>query len=325
MSSILITGVTGMVGSTLADKLIEDNLVYGLKRRTSTENHENIQHLIGNPKFILLEGDTTDPVYINRIVDDFQFDKIFHCAAQSYVKASFDQPKYTLETIVNSTLYFLEAIRRCSPNTQFLHLSSSEMFGKNYTEDNSGNRFQDENTTYMPQSPYGVAKMAAHHLVRIYREAYKLYVCSSICFNMEGPRRGREFITKKIANYVGRGDFSKPLELGNLDSVRDWNYVGDSCDAMIAMLKQDYAPKDLVIGSGTAHTIAEFLQEAFACVGIKDWQKYVVSTPSNYRPLDVVFLKANPSLARQTIHYHPKTTFKELVQMMVKACQKNTQ
>jgi GDPmannose 4,6-dehydratase len=325
MGKILISGISGMLGSILADKLVPNNEVWGLKRRTSTNTLSNLGGVINNPHFHLIEGDVTDPLSVSKIVREGQFDQIYHCAAQSFVKASFYQPAYTMQSIYNSTLYFLDAIKDFSAKTRFLHMSSSEMFGANYSLDN-GRKFQNEDTPFAPQSPYGCAKLAAHNLVRIYRKAYNLFCCSAIAFNMEGPRRGSEFVTQKIAQYVAKqhhaGPFIEKLRLGNLNIVRDWNYVGDSADAIIKML-QFTIPTDLVIARGVPHTIEDFLRTAFSQIGVTDYLKYVEIDNQLRRPLDVDYLCGDATRAEAILGYKPETSFSELVKMMVDAAIKN--
>lgn len=344
----LITGVTGQDGSILSEFLLDKGYkVYGLNRRTSTPNTSRLSLSLQNKNFELVEGDVSDQNSIQNIINAIKPTELYNLAAQSHVKTSFDQPSYTFQVNTLGTLNCLEAIRLCSPETKFYQASTSEMFGSNYTTSvgfsySEGKRvetnYQNENTPFAPNSPYAVAKLAAHNLVRNYRDSYGLHASAGILFNHESPRRGAEFVTKKITNwitefrawrkkthmYMDAGDdiqsregtlFPK-LRLGNLDAKRDWGHARDYVEGMWSMLQQD-KPDDYVLATGETHSIREFLAEAFGCVGISDWEDYVVCDPKYYRPLEVSYLLGDYSKARKVLGWEPKTKFKELVKEMV--------
>ncbi len=314
MKSALITGITGQDGPYLAELLISKGYkVYGLVRRLSTPNMENIQHIYD--KIELLSGDLLDQGSLTDAIKNSKPDEVYNLAAQSFVKASWDQPVLTGEFTALGVTRILEAIRTVDPKIKFYQASSSEMFGK-VTETP-----QKETTRFHPRSPYGVAKVYGHYITLNYRESYNIFACSGILFNHESPRRGIEFVTRKITNAVARISLGKQnkLELGSLEPKRDWGFSGDYVEAMWLMLQQEKAD-DYVIATGENHSVKEFVQEAFRVVGISDWEKYVVANePKHMRPAEVDYLIGDASKAQKVLGWKPKTSFKELVEMMVKA------
>lgn len=314
MKRALITGITGQDGSYLAEFLLKKGYkVYGTVRRLSTPNIENIRHF--QDKIELLSADLLDQTSLTEAVEHADPDEVYNLAAMSFVKTSFDQPVLTGEFTALGVTRILEAVRDVNPKIRFYQASSSEMFGK-VTETP-----QKETTRFHPRSPYGVAKVYGHYITLNYRESYDMYACSGILFNHESPRRGIEFVTRKITNAVARISLGKQkkLELGDLRPKRDWGFSGDYVEAMWLMLQQD-KPEDYVIGTGETHSVQEFVELAFAHVGIKDWQKYVASNQPKYlRPAEVDYLIADCSKAKKELKWTPKTSFKELVTMMVDA------
>lgn len=325
VKSAIITGVTGQDGSYLSELLLEKNYkVIGLHRRSSVNNFERINHLIHNPNFILEEFDITDPSDSSRLIENYQPDELYNLAAQSHVATSFKQPTTTFEIDTIGVVNILQAISRISPQTKFYQASTSEMYGSNYSSrtDENGQiiHYQDENTPLLPNSPYAVAKLASHRMVQIYRESYGLYCCSGILFNHEGPRRGENFVTRKITKYIGQLVNNKiakdtPLLLGNLHATRDWGHAKDYVEAMHLMLQQKEAV-DFVISTGEAHTVYEFLEEAFKVANL-DHNKHVRIDPELYRPCEVNYLMGDSSRARTVLGWTPKISFKELVKDMV--------
>ena len=328
MSTALIYGVTGQDGSYLAELLLSQSYsVIGVKRRTSTNNTTNIQSILNHPNFTLIEGDITDQTSINNIITQYQPHECYNTAAQSHVATSFEQPSYTFDVTAKGVLFLLEAIKNYSPYTKLLQFSTSEMFGDNYTTDEYVNKYQDEDTPLSPNSPYAVAKTAAHHLVKVYRTAYKLHCSTAITFNHEGIRRGENFVTRKITKYIGElhrwlndrsncvGHEFPKLKLGNIDSVRDFGDSDDYCGAFMKILQQP-KPDDYVICTGVGHSIKEFLEEAFGCIG-KNWQDFVEIDPNFYRPYDVPYLCGRYDKAKRILDWEPTTDFKTLVKKMV--------
>jgi len=310
----LITGITGQDGSYLAELLLSKGYeVYGLVRRLSTPNIENIKHIID--EIHLISGDLLDQTSLTEAVEISQPDEVYNLAAQSFVKASFDQPVLTGEFTALGVTRILEAIRKVNNKIKFYQASSSEMFGK-VTETP-----QKETTRFYPRSPYAVAKVYGHYITVNYRESYNIFACCGILFNHESPRRGMEFSTRKISNGVARIKFGKQkkLVLGNLEPKRDWGFSGDYVEAMWLMLQQKKAD-DYVVAMGENHSVKEFVELAFKTVGISDWQKYVESdNPMYIRPAEVDYLVGDSSKARKVLGWKPKTSFKQLVEMMVKA------
>jgi len=331
MKAALITGVTGQDGSYLAEFLLKkDYSVYGLARYCSELKHSRIDHLKSNPEFHIIDGDLSDTARINSIINSFeQYDSIevYNLAAQSHVKVSFSQPEYTANVDALGTLRILESIRQTNFRSKFkiYQAGTSEMFGKVQTP------IQNEDTPFYPRSPYGVSKLFGFWITKNYRESYGMYACTGILFNHESERRGAEFVTRKIT--LGLGEWLKsktPIELGNLDSRRDWGHAQDYVEAMWLMLQQP-EPEDFVIGTGETRSIREFIQEALDVMGISaTWEGHgedevcrvgddiiVKVNPEFYRPAEVDLLVADATKARQKLGWFPKVSFKELVKRMV--------
>ncbi|HEX7041618.1 MAG TPA: GDP-mannose 4,6-dehydratase [Patescibacteria group bacterium] len=312
--SALITGITGQDGSYLAELLLSKGYkVFGTVRRLSTPNMENIKHIVHDVE--LLSADLLDQSSLTDAIRASEPDEVYNLAAQSFVKASWDQPVLTGEFTALGATRVLEAIRNVNKKIKFYQASSSEMFGKVVEVP------QKETTRFHPRSPYGVAKAYAHYITLNYRESYDMFAVSGILFNHESPRRGIEFVTRKIANAAARISLGKQdkLELGNLESKRDWGYAGDYVEAMWMMLQQE-EPDDFVVATGETHSVQEFVELAFKAVGIDDWQKYVISDhPKHVRPAEVDLLIGDASKAKKVLGWEPKTKFNQLVEMMVKA------
>lgn len=345
----LITGITGQDGSYLADMLLEKNYeVYGIHRRSSTNTFDRISHIVSD-RFHLVEGDITDPTSMREIVRDVQPDELYHTAAQSHVATSFKQPTTTWNTNATGTLNVLEAIRHESPHTRLLNCATSEMFGSNF-DDKEGKKIQSINTPFHPRSPYAVSKVAAYDLVRNYRDAYGLHAQSAITFNHGSPRRGENFVTRKITKWIGEFDrwidqefytvlplffiphdhiyYGDPvrenspktfpkLRLGNLKAYRDWSHAKDVVEAFYLMLQRD-TPKDYVISSGETYSIEDFLAAAFLEIGIENWKDYIVIDPAFYRPAEVEYLLGDSTPIREELGWKPKYDFKGLVKEMVR-------
>ncbi len=310
----LITGITGQDGSYLAEFLLQKGYeVYGLTRRTSTPSYNRISQIVD--KIHLVSGDLLDQHSLTQAVKEVQPDEVYNLAAQSFVKTSWEQPMFTGESTALGVTRMLEAIRMIKPDTKFYQASSSEMFGKVRETP------QNENTPFYPRSPYGVAKVYGHWITVNYRESYNIFAVSGILFNHESPRRGLEFVTRKITNSVAKIKYGKldKLYLGNPDAKRDWGYAKDYVEMMWLMLQQD-KPEDYVIGTGETHSVREFVQLAFEAAGIKNWQdKVVFNDPRFTRPAEVDLLIADPSKAKQKLGWQPKTSFEDLVRIMVEA------
>ena len=308
----LITGVTGQDGSYLAEHLLTKGYkVVGVVRRTSHDSYERIGHLL--ERITIVAADLLDQHSLTTVVGEVAPDEVYNLAAQSFVPTSWNQPVLTGEFTALGVTRLLEAVRLAHPRARFYQASSSEMFGKVHHSP------QDEATPFHPRSPYGVAKVYGHYITVNYRESYKMFAVSGILFNHESPRRGLEFVTRRITDGVARIKLglAKDLKLGNLDAQRDWGYAGDYVDAMWRMLQQS-SPDDYVIGTGETHSVREFATLAFAHAGL-DWQQYVRSDPSLVRPAEVDLLLANPEKARRKIGWNPGVKFAELVRMMVDA------
>jgi GDPmannose 4,6-dehydratase len=308
----LITGVTGQDGSYLAELLLSKGYeVVGVVRRTSHHSYERIEHLL--ERIEVVAADLLDQHSLTVVLQDTQPDEVYNLAAQSYVPTSWTQPVLTGEFTALGVTRILEAVRLVHPKARFYQASSSEMFGR-VTETP-----QRETTPFYPRSPYGVAKVYGHWITVNYRESYNLYAVSGILFNHESPRRGVEFVTRKVTDAVARIKLglAKELRLGNLDARRDWGFAGDYVDAMWRMLQQP-APRDYVIGTGHTHSVRELVEAAFGHVGL-DWQKYVTTDPRYVRPAEVDLLQADPSKARKELGWTPTVEFKQLVAMMVDA------
>lgn len=352
----LVTGITGQDGSYLAELLLsKDYEVVGLKRRTSTNTDSRIQH-INSSSFHVEEYEISDSGSVYSAIDRHKPDEVYNLAAQSHVKTSFDQPDYTFQVNTIGVVNFLEAIRRFSPQTKFYQASTSEMFGKNYDVDyeripadakrtDLREKYQDELTAFEPQSPYAAAKLASHHLVRMYREGYQVFGCCGILFNHESERRGENFVTRKItkwiANFVrwseaqgldptsrhfefiddyihsGRESFPK-LRLGNVDAYRDWGHAQDYVNAMWLMLQQE-DPDDYVIATGETYSVREFLSDAFEYIGVSNYEDYFVIDPQFYRPAEVEYLKGRPTKAENNLGWSREISFKELVHRMLES------
>lgn len=308
----LITGVTGQDGSYLAESLLQDGMiVYGLMRRSSVDNTTRIAHLLDHDCFRVVRGDLTDALSIYRVVDETRPDEVYNLGAMSHVRISFDQPSYTYDTITTGTLNLLEAIRRFAPQAHFYQASSSEMFGRVLETP------QRETTPFNPRSPYGCAKAAAHYQTVNYREAYHLHASCGILFNHESPRRGENFVTRKITKAVAEIVAGKrdKFALGNLQARRDWGYAKEYVEAMKLMIRAS-SPDDYVIATGETHTVEEFLDAAFKFVN-KKWQDHVVIDPALFRPTEVDLLLGDATKARLKLGWKPETTFKRLVELMV--------
>jgi GDPmannose 4,6-dehydratase len=319
MKKALITGITGQDGSYLAELLLSKGYeVHGIIRRASSFNTGRIDHLYKDPHIngvhlFLHYGDIADSTNLIKLLYRIRPDEIYHLAAQSHVRVSFDIPEYTGDVTGLGTIRILEAIRETGIETRFYQASSSEMFGKVQEVP------QRETTPFYPRSPYGVAKLYAYWATRNYRESYGLFACNGILFNHESPRRGETFVTRKITRAVARikAGLQEKLYLGNLDAKRDWGYAKEYVEAMWLMLQQD-EPDDFVIATGETHSVEEFLVEAFSHVGL-DWRSYVELDPKYLRPSEVDLLIGDASRARAALGWKPATTFAGLVRLMVDA------
>ena len=356
----LVTGVTGQDGSYLVELLLsKDYEVVGLKRRTSTNTECRIEH-INSSNFHVEEYEISDSGSVYSVVEKHKPDEVYNLAAQSHVQTSFEQPDYTFQVNTIGVVNFLEAIRRFSPETKFYQASTSEMFGKNYDvmlPDPSvippvdskrtaiGKKFQDENTVFQPQSPYAAAKLASHHLVRMYREGYKLFGCCGILFNHESERRGENFVTRKITKWIasfaswaesqglsaasssfhfdgdiihGKNSEFPKLRLGNLDAYRDWGHAKDYVRAMWLMMQQE-KPEDFVIATGEAFSIRDFLTHAFEYVHIYNYEDFVTIDPKFFRPAEVEFLRGIPRKAEKKLGWNREISFEDLVHQMLES------
>jgi GDPmannose 4,6-dehydratase len=312
MKKALITGITGQDGSYLAELLLEKGYtVYGLVRRSSTVNYERIAHI--HDRIELLSGDLTDQNSLLTAVQQSDPDEVYHLAAQSFVQTSWTQPILTGDVTGLGTTRVLEAIRVHNRDIRFYQASSSEMFGKVQAVP------QGEDTPFYPRSPYGVAKVYGHWATVNYRESYGMFAVSGILFNHESPRRGLEFVTRKVTDAAARIKLgmASELRLGNLDARRDWGFAGDYVKAMWMMLQQD-TPEDYVVGTGETHTVEELVEIAFACVDL-DWRDYVVQDPKFMRPAEVDLLISDPARARDELGWEREVGFRELIEMMVDA------
>ncbi|MCC6148339.1 MAG: GDP-mannose 4,6-dehydratase [Anaerolineaceae bacterium] len=319
MKKALITGVTGQDGSYLVELLLsKDYEVHGIIRRASTFNTRRIDHKYHDPhngekpRLQLHYGDLSVPETLTDIIYNVRPDEIYHLAAQSHVRVSFDMPEYTGDITGLGTIRILDAIRRSGINARFYQASSSEMFG-------GAKPPQNENTPFEPRSPYAAAKVFSYWLTRNYREGYNMFACNGILFNHESPRRGETFVTRKITRAIASilAGKQRYLYLGNLDAKRDWGYAPEYVEGMWTILQQD-APGDYVIGTGEAHSVREFLEEAFAYVNL-DYQEYVKIDPRYFRPTEVDYLLADASWARNILGWQPKILFSDLVRIMVDA------
>ncbi|HEY5269775.1 MAG TPA: GDP-mannose 4,6-dehydratase [Anaerolineales bacterium] len=312
MPTALITGVTGQVGSYLAEFLLSKGYdVVGMVRRSSTVTFERIQHIQND--ISIIQGDLHDQSSLTAVLEQYHPDEVYNLAAQSFVAASWSQAVLTGEVTALGVTRMLEAIRQVNPKCRFYQASSSEMFGKVVEAP------QNETTPFYPRSPYGVAKVYGHWITVNYRESYNMFAVSGILFNHESPRRGLEFVTRKISHGVAsiKIGLDRELRLGNLDSQRDWGFAGEYVEVIWKMLQRE-APDDYVIGTGKTHSVREFCELAFNFVGL-NYQDYVVQDPLFMRPSEVDRLIADPSKARQELGWSPRVGFKDLVAMMVEA------
>jgi len=308
----LITGITGQDGSYLAELLLQEGYeVYGLTRRLSTHNYWRIEHLLD--RLTLIPGDLLDQLSLIRVLERVRPQEVYNLAAMSFVPASWDQPMLTGEFNSQGVTRMLEAVRAVDPGIRLYQASSSEMYGKVREVP------QKETTPFYPRSPYGVSKVFAHYITVNYRESYNLFAVSGILFNHESPRRGLEFVTRKVTDGVARIKLglAKELRLGNLDAHRDWGFAGDYVRAMWLMLQQD-APDDYVIATGESHSVQELVEIAFDHAGL-DWKTHVVTDPAFLRPAEVDHLIGDASKARDQFGWTPSVTFDGLVRMMVDA------
>jgi GDPmannose 4,6-dehydratase len=313
MPNALITGITGQDGSYLAELLLQKGYrVYGLVRRASIFNDERIRHLLGDIE--LIDADLLDQISLIQALKKSQADEIYNLAAMSFVATSFQQTVATGEYTGLSVARMLEAIRQADRPIRFYQASTSEMFGKVQAVP------QNEQTPFYPRSPYGVAKLYGHWITVNFRESYQMFACSGILFNHESPRRGIEFVTRKISLAVARLKLGlqDKLVLGNLDAKRDWGFAGDYVEAMWLMLQQDQ-PDDYVIATGETHSVRDFVRTAFAHIGIYDWERYVETDPQFLRPAEVDLLIGDASKAHQNLGWKPRVKFEELVGMMVES------
>lgn len=312
MPTALITGITGQDGSYLAEFLLSKGYqVVGMVRRSSTVTFERIQHI--QDEIVIAQGDLHDQSSLVSLIETYQPDEVYNLAAQSFVPTSWSQPVLTGEATALGVTRLLEAIRLVNPKTRFYQASSSEMFGKVREVP------QRETTPFYPRSPYGVAKVYGHMITVNYRESYGMFAVSGILFNHESPRRGLEFVTRKITYGAARIKLglASELRLGNLDARRDWGFAGDYVKGMWMMLQQD-EPEDYVLGTGETHSVREFCELAFSHLGL-DYQNYVIQDPRFFRPAEVDLLVADPTKARQKLGWQPSISFADLVKMMVEA------
>jgi GDPmannose 4,6-dehydratase len=312
MKRALITGITGQDGSYLAELLLEQGYeVFGMVRRSSLEKFERLNHI--RDRISIVQADLLDQLSLIEVIADTKPDELYNLAAQSFVPTSWTQPVLTAEFTAVGVTRVLEAIRQVNPKIRFYQASSSEMFGKVRETP------QTEKTPFHPRSPYGASKAYGHYITVNYRESYGLFAVSGILFNHESPRRGLEFVTRKITNAAARIKYGlqKELRLGNLDAHRDWGYAGDYVRAMWLMLQQD-EPDDYVIASGVAHSVRDFVEAAFGHAGL-DWQKHVVTDPALLRPAEVEHLIGDSTKARTTLGWKPEVDFEGLVKLMMDA------
>lgn len=307
----LITGINGMDGSHLADLLLEKGYtVYGLERRVSTPVRRNTSHLVGKIQFII--GDLTDQKSLMSAITIAQPDEIYNLAAQSFVGSSWEIPNQTSEVNAIGVLNILEAVRQVKPDTKIYQASTSEMYGNHNT------MFADESTPFKPRSPYGIAKLYAHHMVINYRDSYNIFGSCGILFNHESERRGIEFVTRKITDGVAKIVTGKSdrIVLGDLNPKRDWGYSPDYVEAMWRILQHD-TPSEYVIATGKNYSVEDFVEKSFKCVGIDDWEKYVVQDPKFMRPAEIHNLLGNTVKANLELGWFPTHTFDEMIKIMV--------
>lgn len=312
MKKAIITGITGQDGSYLAELLLDKGYgVYGMVRRSSFERFDRIDHIVN--RVSIIQGDLTDQSSLDETIKAIQPDEIYNLAAQSFVPTSWTHPVMTSDVTGLGVTRILEAIKKNKPDARFYQASSSEMFGK--VREIPQNEF----TPFYPRSPYGVAKTYGHYITVNYRESYKMFACSGILFNHESPRRGLEFVTRKVTDTVARIKLgmAKELRMGNLDAKRDWGFAGDYVEAMWMMLQQP-EPDDYVIATGKTNTVERMVEIAFSHVGL-NWKDYVVIDPKFVRPAEVDILVGDASKAKKKLGWEPKVSFEELIKMMVDA------
>lgn len=310
MKKALITGITGQDGSYLAELLLEKGYkVSGMVRRSSVENYERVEHIREELNFV--QGDLTDQSSLDEAIKEIMPDEVYNLAAQSFVPTSWNQPVLTADVTGLGVTRILEAIRKHKPDAKFYQASSSEMFGKVQEIP------QTEKTPFYPRSPYGVAKVYGHWITVNYRESYNIFACSGILFNHESPRRGLEFVTRKVTHTVAKIKLgmTHELRMGNMDAKRDWGFAGDYVYAMWLMLQQD-RPDDYVIATGESHSVQELVEVAFNCVGLSS-KDYIVKDPKFFRPAEVDFLVGDANKAKKKLNWNAKFSFKELVDLMV--------
>jgi GDPmannose 4,6-dehydratase len=315
----LISGITGQDGSYLAELLLGKGYeVHGIIRRSSSFNTDRIEHLyqdshVQGVKLFLHYGDLSDGASLQHLLHDLQPDEIYHLGAQSHVRVSFDIPEYTGDITALGTTRLLEAIRECCPKARFYQASSSEMYGLVQAVP------QREDTPFYPRSPYGAAKVYSYWMTVNYRESYGMHATNGILFNHESPRRGETFVTRKVTRAIARikAGLQRDLFMGNLEAKRDWGYAPEYVEAMWLMLQQEKGD-DFVVATGETHSVQEFIEEAFACAKL-DWNEHVKIDPRYYRPAEVDLLIGDASKAKKLLGWEPKTTFKDLVRIMVQA------
>jgi GDPmannose 4,6-dehydratase len=311
MKRALVTGIAGMDGSHMADLLLSKGYnVWGLERHRSNTNRVNIKHI--ENQIHLIQGDLADQGSLYSAIDQAQPDEIYNFAAQSFVGDSWNLAEQTSNITGMGVLRMLEAIRLIKPSIKFHQASSSEMFGKH------GVQVVNENTVFHPRSPYAVSKVYGHYITQNFRESYGMFACSSICFNHESERRGYQFVTRKITDAVARIHYKveNTIHLGNLDAKRDWGYAPEYCEGIWRMMQQDQ-PDDFIFATGEAHSVEEFVIEAFATVGIENWRDYITINPMYMRPAEVDYLLGDWSKAKEVLHWEPKVRYKELVKRMM--------
>ncbi|QQR81018.1 MAG: GDP-mannose 4,6-dehydratase [Deltaproteobacteria bacterium] len=318
MKKALITGITGQDGSYLAESLLSKGYeVHGLIRRSSTFNTDRIEHLYQDPhmndaRLFMHYGDLADGSSLTDLIYNLQPEEVYHLGAQTHVRVSFDMPEYTADITGIGTIRLLEAIRKSGIKTKFYQASSSEMFGNAPWP-------QNENAPFQPRSPYAIAKLASYWTIINHRESYRLFACNGILFNHESPRRGETFVSRKITRAVARILSGKQnvLYLGNLEARRDWGYAPEYVECQWLMLQQEN-PDDYVIGTGESHTVKEFVEEAFSYANL-DWKEFVKIDPRYFRPAEADCLQADISKAKRQLQWTPKTSFRELIHLMVEA------
>lgn len=320
---VYLTGITGQLGSHMAANLLDSgHKVIGLVRRSSAPNYWRIESILNHPNLMILEGDATDYSFMSKTISRYKPDWFINYCCQSHVHTSFEQPQLTWQVAAEAVIHMLESIKQFSPHTKFISSNTSEMFGSCYDEGVNG-RYQNEDTVMVGNSPYAIGKLCAHQSIKLYRESYNLWASSIIMFNAESEKRGSNFVTRKITQYVAelnkqvdKKNFRK-LKLGNIYSYRDWGYVGDYILGYIKALELD-KPDDFVICTGETHTVEEFLVEAFNLVNL-DWKEFVEIDQSLKRPAEVDYLRGNADKAKRVLGWEPKIKFKELVKIMVLA------